>query len=226
MHQLSFGVSGEASGVQTAFLKLCERAGIEVAIPEAIADLCCGTPWKSKGLADGYQEMSARTKEEILKGAKAQGIPVVCDATSCTDGLTYLFASSKQEIEILDALEFIADRVLSKLTITQKVPSLALHPTCSGVQLGLNAKMSQIAQVIADEVFIPENWACCGFAGDRGLLHPELTASAVAAEAKEIKSKSFAKYASSNRPCEIGMSQATGQTYQHLLELLEQVSRT
>ena len=221
-----FGVSGEASGVQTAFLKLCERAGIEVAIPEAIADLCCGTPWKSKGLADGYQEMSARTKEEILKGAKAQGIPVVCDATSCTDGLTYLFASSKQEIEILDALEFIADRVLSKLTITQKVPSLALHPTCSGVQLGLNAKMSQIAQVIADEVFIPENWACCGFAGDRGLLHPELTASAVAAEAKEIKSKSFAKYASSNRPCEIGMSQATGQTYQHLIELLEQVSRT
>ena len=169
--------------------------------------------------------MSARTKKEIFKGAKTQGIPVVCDATSCSDGLTLLFASSKHEIEILDALEFIADRVLSKLTIQQKVPSLALHPTCSGVQLGLNAKMSEIAHAIADEVFIPENWACCGFAGDRGLLHPELTASATAAEAEEVKRKTFTKYASSNRPCEIGMSQATGQTYQHLLELLEQATR-
>lgn len=220
-----FGATDEGMGVQASFLKLCERAGIEVAIPAAIADLCCGTPWKSKGLADGYQEMSARTKEELLKGAKVQGIPVVCDATSCTDGLTDLFATSKQEIEILDALEFIADRVLSKLTITQKVASLALHPTCSGVQLGLNAKMSQIAQVVADEVFIPEHWACCGFAGDRGLLHPELTASATAAEAREVKAKTFTKYASSNRPCEIGMSQATGQAYQHLLELLEQATR-
>ena len=86
--------------------------------------------------------------------------------------------------------------------------------------------MLQIAQVIADEVFIPENWACCGFAGDRGLLHPELTASATAAEAKEVQAKSFTKYASSNRPCEIGMTQATGQSYQHLLELLEQATRT
>ena len=221
-----FGATDEGMGVQSAFLKLCERAGIEVAIPEAIADLCCGTPWKSKGLRDGYQEMSARTKEALLKTAKAEGIPVVCDATSCTDGLTNLFAASKQEIEIQDALEFIANRVLSKLTISQKLPSLVLHPTCSGVQLGLNAKMLQIAQVIADEVFIPENWACCGFAGDRGLLHPELTASATAAEAKEVQAKSFTKYASSNRPCEIGMSQATGQSYQHLLELLEQATRT
>ena len=220
-----FGTAEESMGVTEAFLKICERAGIEVAIPEAIAELCCGTPWKSKGLTDGYQEMTTRTKEELLRGAKSQGIPIVCDATSCTDGLSELVISSKLEIEVLDALEFIADRALSKLTMTHKVPSIALHPTCSGLQLGLNSKMWQIAQKIANEVFIPENWACCGFAGDRGLLHPELTASATAAEAREIKSRAFTKYASSNRPCEIGMSQATGQTYQHLLILLEEVSR-
>ena len=212
-------------GVTEAFLKICERAGIEVAIPSAIAELCCGTPWKSKGLTAGYQEMATRTEQELRRGAKSQGIPIVCDATSCTDGLSELVTSSKLEMEILDVLEFIADRALSKLTITHKVPSIALHPTCSGLQLGLNSKMLQIAQIVADEVFIPENWACCGFAGDRGLLHPELTASATAAEAREVKSRAFTKYASSNRPCEIGMSQATGQTYQHLLVLLEEVSR-
>ena len=220
-----FGTTDDSMGVMEAFLKICERVGIEVAIPENIAKLCCGTPWKSKGLMDGYQEIATRTKQELLRGAKSQGIPIVCDATSCTDGLSDLITSSKLEMEILDALEFIADRALSKLTITHKVPSIALHPTCSGVQLGLNLKMLEIAQIVANEVFIPENWACCGFAGDRGLLHPELTASATAAEVREVESRAFTKYASSNRPCEIGMSQATGQTYQHLLVLLEEVSR-
>jgi D-lactate dehydrogenase len=221
-----FGAGKDSIGVNTAFLKLCQRAGIEVAVPEAIADLCCGTPWKSKGFTAGYQEMTMHTKQELLKGANGIGIPIVCDATSCTDGLTNLFSSGDNNVEILDALQFIADRVLSRLTISQKVASVVLHPTCSGVQLGLNSKMVLIAHAVADEVFIPENWACCGFAGDRGLLHPELTASATAAEAREVNTRVFAKYASSNRPCEIGMSQATGQTYQHLLELLEQVSRT
>ena len=85
--------------------------------------------------------------------------------------------------------------------------------------------MELIGQAVANNVYIPENWACCGFAGDRGLLHPELTESATQAEAREISSRNFSAYASSNRPCEIGMSQATGQTYIHLLEILEEVSR-
>ena len=150
-------------------------------------------------------------------------LPVISDATSCTDGLLELTKDTK--LEVIDALEFIADRVLPSLAIREKIASIALHPTCSGLQMGLNAKMSLIADAVANEVFIPENWACCGFAGDRGLLHPELTASATAAEARELSTKAFSAYASSNRPCEIGMSQATGQSYIHLLEILEQVSR-
>jgi D-lactate dehydrogenase len=72
---------------------------------------------------------------------------------------------------------------------------------------------------------VPGAWGCCAFAGDRGLLHPELTASATAREAAEIATRTFAAYASSNRTCEIGMSRATGQPYVHVLELLEQATR-
>jgi D-lactate dehydrogenase len=221
-----FGPSEGSLGVQEAFLTLCRRAGIAVAVPESIGGLCCGTPWKSKGLTQGQHAMTADTKNAILTAVKESGMPVVCDATSCTDGLTSLFTESKSEVKVLDALEFVADRVLPKLTISQKVASVVLHPTCSGMQLGLNVKMSQIAHALAEEVNIPENWACCGFAGDRGLLHPELTASATASEAAEVRGKNFTKYASANRPCEIGMSQATGKTYIHLLELLEQATRS
>ena len=82
-----------------------------------------------------------------------------------------------------------------------------------------------MAAAIAGEVTVPVSWGCCAFAGDRGLLHPELTASATAREAAEVTSREHDAYASVNRTCEIGMSRATGQDYVHLLELLEQATR-
>jgi D-lactate dehydrogenase len=86
--------------------------------------------------------------------------------------------------------------------------------------------MRAIAKAISPDVYLPVEWGCCGFAGDRGLLHPELTASATAAEAAEINSREFAAYASSNRTCELGMTRATGHECQHLIELLDQAART
>ena len=41
--------------------------------------------------------------------------------------------------------------------------------------MGLNPDMQKIAEAVADTVNTPVNWGCCGFAGDRGMLHPELT---------------------------------------------------
>ncbi|MBI3428496.1 MAG: FAD-binding oxidoreductase [Actinobacteria bacterium] len=220
-----FGAPDGEISVQEAFLALCDRAGIEVMIPEGIAETCCTTPWKSKGLIDGYQVMSGLTRKRIFEAALDRKIPIVCDATSCTDGLLGLKEKDQGTVVILDALEFIANRLLPRLTVKKKIDSIALHPTCSGTQLGLNESMTKIANALADEVYIPENWACCGFGGDRGLLHPELTESATAAEAAEIKSKSFSAYSSANRPCEIAMSQATGEGYIHLLQELERSTR-
>jgi D-lactate dehydrogenase len=85
--------------------------------------------------------------------------------------------------------------------------------------------MEVLGRAIAREVFVPHAWGCCAFAGDRGLLHPELTASATAPEAHELSTRAFAAYASSNRTCEIGMSRATGKPYVHILELVEAATR-
>jgi D-lactate dehydrogenase len=220
-----FGSPAGEINVQDAFLALCARAGVEVMIPEGIDGSCCATPWKSKGLQGGYDVMSRVTKEKILETSKDRKIPIVCDASSCTDGLGGLAEKYGGSAEILDAISFIADRILPRLNVKKKLSSIALHPTCSGTQLGLDESMTKIAHFIADEVYVPENWACCGFGGDRGLLHPELTESATFAEAKEIMSRTFSAYSSINRPCEIAMSQATGKSYQHLLQVLERSSR-
>ena len=57
------------------------------------------------------------------------------------------------------------------------------------------------------------------------MLHPELTASATAAEAAEVRERDAEAHASCNRTCEIGMTRATGKDYRHVLELLEEATR-
>lgn len=93
------------------------------------------------------------------------------------------------------------------------------------MQLGLNDHMLTIARAMSDDVVVPAAWGCCGFAGDRGMLHPELTASATAAEAEELGRREYAAYASANRTCELGMERATGKPWVHVVELLALATR-
>ena len=79
---------------------------------------------------------------------------------------------------------------------------------------------------VATEVVVPDDWGCCAFAGDRGMLHPELTASATVREAREVGAREFDAYVSCNRTCEIGMTRATGRPYQHVLEVLDRTARS
>jgi len=209
------------SDIQKAFLNLCEKAGLKVLIPEGIQDLCCGTPWASKGLTQGYEVMALKTKKEIMRQVKRENLVVVSDATSCTHGLTQIFGET--QIPVVDVLQFVNEKILPHLKIKTKMTSLALHPTCSGVELGINKHMTALAEAISDQVIVPLDWSCCGFAGDRGLLHPELTQSATKNQAQELSSHKHVAYASSNRPCQIGLSIATGQNYVHLIELVDQV---
>jgi D-lactate dehydrogenase len=91
--------------------------------------------------------------------------------------------------------------------------------------MGLHGALLALGGAIAEEVVIPDDWGCCGFGGDRGLLHPELTAAATREEAASIAQRQFSAHASVNRTCEIAMTRATGATYHHLLELVEQATR-
>ena len=85
--------------------------------------------------------------------------------------------------------------------------------------------MTAIASRCAKTVTVPQYLDCCGFAGDRGLLFPELTAAATSQESAEIKLHAYDGYYSSNITCEMGMSLATQENYQSIIYLLEQASR-
>ncbi|WP_345941352.1 FAD-binding and (Fe-S)-binding domain-containing protein [Nesterenkonia sp. E16_10] len=218
----------ELGGVGQAFLRLCAAAGVRVRTPETLPSLCCGTPWKSKGMTQGYGQMRRTVVETLWEATEGGRLPVVSDASSCTEGLEVLMAESgrmERPIEVLDAISFTSERILPALReqgaqFSPPLSSVALHPTCSSTRLGLNPALEELASAVAREVHVPQSWDCCGFAGDRGMLHPELTDSATALQAAEVRELRASAHASTNRTCEIGMTRATGQPYRHILELL------
>jgi len=223
-----FGPANDSSpGVQYSFEQLCERAGITLLVPEEIDGLCCGTPWSSKGLADGQTTMRRKTLRALRVATRNGRLPIVCDASSCTEGLRHAIEAdpSDKPMTIVDSVEFAVTHVLPHLPDYGKLKSLALHPTCSSTRMSMNEALETVAHGVAERVEVPENWGCCAFAGDRGMLHPELTESATRAQAADVAAMGATAHASCNRTCELGMTRATGEPYRHVLELLEEVTR-
>jgi len=214
-------------GIQKSFELLCERAGITLLVPQAIDELCCGTPWSSKGLVAGQATMNRKTLAALRAATRDGELPIVCDASSCTEGLrqTIEHDPSAKPMTVVDSIEFALTHILPTLPDHVRLASLALHPTCSSTRLGTNESLRTVAQSVAERVLIPENTGCCAFAGDRGMLHPELTASATEAEAADVAAMGATAHASCNRTCELGMTRATGKPYRHVLELLEEQTR-
>ncbi|MFE4833708.1 FAD-binding and (Fe-S)-binding domain-containing protein [Arthrobacter sp. NPDC056691] len=231
--QTMFGPADPAdnnAGVQESFEQLCERAGISLLVPQRINGLCCGTPWSSKGLVKGLESMRTRTLAALREATRDGELDIICDASSCTEGLLAVVESESRRpgqrpLRIRDAVQFVAERIVPSLGAYAKLDSLALHPTCSSTRLGLNGSLTAVAHAVADTVQTPENWGCCAFAGDRGMLHPELTDSATQKQAAEVAAFDATAHASCNRTCELGMTRATGETYRHILELLEERTR-
>ncbi|WP_020014978.1 FAD-binding and (Fe-S)-binding domain-containing protein [Promicromonospora sukumoe] len=217
------GPEGAGVGVTAAFALLAERAGVRLVVPPGADGLCCGTPWASKGHDAGRATMAARVVDALRAASDDGRLPVVTDASSCTEGFRQTLAESGVEVE--DAVRFTARVLLPRLDVAPYLATLTLHPTCSSARLGLDDDLTTVARAVADEVTVPDAWGCCAFAGDRGMLHPELTASATAREAAEVRALGGEAHASCNRTCEIGMTRATGAPYRHVLELLEEATR-
>ncbi|MFF2347653.1 FAD-binding and (Fe-S)-binding domain-containing protein [Pseudarthrobacter sp. NPDC058119] len=221
-----FGPAGDSDGVAESFLRLCSRAGIQLTTPDDLPSLCCGTPWKSKGLTQGYAEMKDRVAASLARATLGGVLPVVCDASSCTEGLEVLLESAGElGIHVIDAVSFVDEYVLPSLPAgSPKIESLTVHPTCSSTRLGVNPALLRVASAAAVEVVVPDDWGCCAFAGDRGMLHPELTESATAPEIADVQRVASVEHASLNRTCELGMTRAAGVPYRHVLEVLDGVS--
>jgi D-lactate dehydrogenase len=206
-----------------ALVAISRRGGLPLWIPADVAGHCCGTPWSSKGYEPGHQLMADRIGSALRRWTDGGTLPVVIDATSCTHGV--LSEVATDGIEIIDSIEWVHGRLLDRLEIARKLATVAVHPPCSSRHLGLAGKLTEVAYRIAEDVLIPPSSGCCGMAGDRGWLHPELPASALADVARELNGRRVEGCVSSNRTCEAALHEVTGRPYSSFVILLEELTR-
>jgi D-lactate dehydrogenase len=226
---------GEQQGtsVMKALLNVARRAGVRLYVPQDAAGHCCGVPFSSKGFEGAHTLAVNRTIESFFRWSNGGAIPVVLDTSPCTYGLkgarAYLTPDNKAKFDslvILDSIEFAHDQLLPSLPIRRRAQSVVLHPVCSVVKMSTTAKFKHICKVCSETVLVPSDVGCCAFAGDRGFLFPELTASASRMEASEVISEAHDGYYSSSRTCEVGMTRSTGKIYRSYLYLLDYASQS
>ncbi|WP_327371162.1 FAD-binding and (Fe-S)-binding domain-containing protein [Streptomyces sp. NBC_01217] len=216
-----------------AIVEVSRRAGRPVWVPQNMAGSCCATIWHSKGYDDGNTVMANRIVEQAWEWTDGGRLPLIVDASSCTLGIgheirPYLTPENEEKhraLTIVDSIVWAATELLPHLKVTNRIDSAVLHPTCSMRHLGDVEELRAVAQFIAHDVSVPVYAECCGFAGDRGMLHKELTETATVHEAAEVTAGTFDAYLSANRTCEIGMQYVTGRPYQSVLLELERATR-
>ncbi len=214
-----------------AMLDVLRWAGYVVHIPEGIESLCCGMAFASKGFFDAGRVAAERTAEALWRVSEEGRLTVVTDASPCAgtlgESVAAVLRESGREIATRDFPAFWARAVLPGLEETPRVSGTAIvHPTCTLLKEGGLPDLLAVARAHAEKVEVPRSAECCGFAGDRGFLVPELTRSATEAEAAEIRhlmeSEPAAAVYSTCRTCEIGLTRAVGRPVRSLLHLVHE----
>ncbi len=230
LHRVMGNENGGKS-LQQAFIDICTKSGIEVLLPKDITGHCCGQPFSSKGFNPAARIAEEKTIDKLLYWSSNGKLPIVIDFTSCTYTLLhnqqFLSPAYKQKfstLTLLDTTTYLQQTILPKLPIKTKKEEIVLHPVCSAKKLFLDDQFKAIANACSNNIVIPKYAGCCGMAGDRGFLFPDLTKSATELEVEEIKDKTCDGFYSSGKTCEMSMSHYSGKNYQHIIHLLDEVS--
>jgi D-lactate dehydrogenase len=211
-------------------LRVSEKAGLKILIPDDLPGNCCGQPFSSKGLSEAYQLNANKIIEGLWRWTNGGKIPVFTDISSCTVTLQqsrpWLTENNKikfDQLTMIDSIDFVADFIVPRITVKTPKNKIVFHPVCSVQKSDLLQKMQVIGKTFAVHAEIPKFTGCCGMAGDRGFYHPELIAAACAAEAAEVNAAAYDGYYSSGKTCEMALQAASGKNYQSILYLVDEV---
>lgn len=224
----SMGGYADAPSVGETMDRLAGKAGLRMRT--VVDGHCCGMPLASKGFPEAAEKTLAELVDHLYRLTEGGAIPVVLDTSSCTYTLIQKAKADDstgqrlRSLQIVDSVNFASEWLLPRLHIVGRQSRIALHPTCASQKMNHQAAMQKLAEACAEEVVIPLGAGCCGMAGDRGMLYPELTESATREEARQVIEARCSGYYSSARTCEIALTEATGHSYYSILHLLDRAT--
>lgn len=195
-------------------LALLEKAGFEVVFPAKMDSLCCGMIWESKGQPDVADKKLSELEKALLEASEGGRYPVLCDQSPCLHRMKMHLKSLK----LYEPVGFIKEFLLPRLRFQADDTPVLVHITCSSRLMGLEKDMVELAQLCSTDVRVPEGVGCCGFAGDKGMTHPELNEWSLRKLRSQVQGIP-AGY-SNSRTCEIGLETNSGVPYMSIVYLV------
>jgi len=222
--------TGEKKDIMATFASVCNKAGIDLIIPENVYGSCCGQIFSSKGFQPAYAYTARKIMQQLWHSSREGALPVVTDVSSCAYTLKtmrgVLDEADRERFDrltILDSVDFLHDMVMPAVGARENTRNIALHPVCSLEKMKTQDKFIRVARHFAQHVTVPKSAGCCGMAGDRGFLFPQLTQSATQQEAREVNCGTYDGYYSSTKTCEIALSEAVKANYTSILYLADEM---
>jgi D-lactate dehydrogenase len=169
---------------------------------------------------DAADLKSAELEGALREASEGGRWPIVFDTSPCAYRMKKFLAG---RLPVHDSVEFAHDTLLPRLQITPELGTVAVHPVCSVTKMGTAPRLLAIAQRCSTHVQTVDVVQCCGFAGERGFMRPELNEHALRHLKEALPIECRTGY-STSRTCEIGLSEMSGQPYQSILYLLERCS--
>lgn len=205
----------EVTKVTAAIL---EAAGYEIIYPEKMDKLCCGMLYSSKGYVEAGKKASDELKDALFRASEGGKYPILCDMSPC---LYTMHTNMDGELKLYEPAEFLDKFVLDRLNITKVDEKVALFAVCSAKKMEVDSNLANVARRCAREVEVMDT-NCCGFAGDRGFLFPELNEHGLR-HLKEQAEGCDSGYATS-RTCEVGLSRNSGLVFKSIVYLVAEAA--
>lgn len=188
-------------------VSLLTKAGYEVIFPENMSSLCCGTIWESKGMPEIADRKTKELEDALWKASEEGRYPVLCDQSPCLHRMEHKI----KKMRLYEPSEFILEFLADRLDFHKTDTPVAIHLTCSMRLMHKTDKMLDLARMCSTNVVVPEGVGCCGFAGDKGMTHPELNKYALRKLKAQVKGIPVGY--SNSRTCEIGLATNSGIPY-------------
>ncbi|MDR2473854.1 MAG: FAD-binding oxidoreductase [Tannerella sp.] len=212
--------SSENQPLIEATVALFNKGGYRVVFPENLESLCCGMIWESKGLEKQADDKAAEL-EAALRKASCNGVyPIVCDQSPCL----YRMRRNIKGLLLYEPTEFISLYLSDRLKFSRLKETVSIHVTCSMRKMGLADTLYKLASMCAENVIMPDDVGCCGFAGDKGFTHPEVNEYALRNLHKHIATNSVTVGYCNSRTCEIGLTTHSGIDYRSIVYLVDRAT--
>ncbi|MGI0438969.1 FAD-binding and (Fe-S)-binding domain-containing protein [Helicobacter himalayensis] len=218
--------ASDTRSIQEVFESLCARAGVNVIYPRALDSMCCGKSFKDYTKKAPEINPLLRTLQQLLVDSHNGAIPIVCDHSACSGEVISQLKGLQgfENLRVYDMSVFVAQNLLPRLKITKISENIGIYAVCSAKKGGFSSAIKDIAKACTiGKIYEHEQTYCCGFAGNKGFITPELNISATKPLAEFFNALPTMRCFSSSSTCEIGLSDATNRPWQHIIYLLDSV---